>query len=113
MAKKVLIVDRPDFQKLWLVSLGKVAEVIFACSTEEARKKFSATSDVFLIAIAVHLSNAGEDTVGLVREFRTSFTGLMFAISPSSDIQPLIDAGCDHGCGRIESPRMIRQILAE
>ncbi len=113
MCDVLIIEDDPYFIELYQRSLRDL-EVEFAGTLEVARQKYKANPNVSVIAIDGGLGSTKLNTLGLIREIKSSFPRHLIAISGSEIRRKLqMDVGCNEQCKKEDLPDKIRLLLAE
>jgi hypothetical protein len=112
MPKVLAIEDDWHYHDYWKEKLGDKVELISAFSIEEAEEKFAANPDVAAIVVNACVRSDEPNTPPLVRKFRATFTGPMFAVSCLSAYKKkLMLAGCDYQSGRGDLPEILGRVL--
>jgi len=116
----VLVVeDMQMWQDIWrehLEAMGVSAEMVGACTIEEARRLFTERqSDIDIILMDACVPGDYPNTHGLVAEFRRSFGGPMVAISSLPEYRAeIVAAGCDREAdGKHKVPHLVRDLVVE
>lgn len=114
--KKVLVVEDYEMQRALIhARLKRIAEVMLAENSRQARHMFKTNPEVYLIMMDFDLGAAESTGADLIREFLASgFHGPIIAMSsyPESN-QKMMKAGATHFCDKHEAASLAHLLLKE
>ncbi|MFC1613206.1 hypothetical protein ACFL23_02625 [Patescibacteria group bacterium] len=114
--KKVLIIEgNAKWRIEYLKQLDGIVKILFAKTLEEANKIFENNYEILnAVAIISHINSDEINTISLVKKISAKLpeTIPIFAVTVTlEDRQPLINAGCTHGCSKKDFPKELCEVL--